>query len=383
MTDKETRLRVGQVPVPSFPSVACAAAPSLKEARIALLTTAALFPRGQSDWRRGDESFRVLRTEQDNVMLGHQSANFDQSGFAQDLNTVFPIQRLLEMAEREEIGSVAPRHLSFLGTQNETMDTIRYDSGPLAAELLRKDGVDVVLTLPVCPLCTRTSGTLAHVLEAHGIATVSISLVRGISERLRPPRTLFCEFPFGRPLGKPGDAEFQSCVLRSALALTSRTDVPVLENFEEPVHSDEGGTFTCQIPPSLDESEQEPAVREAKAYLNAYRRSAARRGRSLVGRAIEPDRVPSAVNAFIEYLSDRSLSHFDGLGHPTSLAMDIRAYYEEAAMELSEMPLGARATDRWFFSSTDSGRLLVEVRKAMASAGVAKEVWHGLAARGE
>jgi D-proline reductase (dithiol) PrdB len=58
---------------------------------------------------------------------------------------VFPIDRLRELADADRIGSVAPRHLSFMGAQHETLTTMRLDSGPAAAKLLRRDGVDVVV----------------------------------------------------------------------------------------------------------------------------------------------------------------------------------------------------------------------------------------------
>ena len=64
---------------------------------------------------------------------------------------VFPLDRLHELAAEGVIGSVAPRHLAFVGNNHhdETLTTIRLDSGPAAAALLREDGVDVVLLTPV------------------------------------------------------------------------------------------------------------------------------------------------------------------------------------------------------------------------------------------
>ena len=51
---------------------------------------------------------------------------------------------------RVAIGSVASRHLSFMGAQTDhTLTTLRLDTGPAAARLLLDDGVDVVLLTPV------------------------------------------------------------------------------------------------------------------------------------------------------------------------------------------------------------------------------------------
>jgi hypothetical protein len=65
-----------------------------------------------------------------------------------DLNVVFPIDRLLELEARGEIGSVSDVHISVAGNQFD-LSGIRLDGGPAAAALLNKHEVDVVLLTPV------------------------------------------------------------------------------------------------------------------------------------------------------------------------------------------------------------------------------------------
>lgn len=48
-------------------------------------------------------------------------------------------------------------------------------------------------------------GLVQREIEAAGIPTVSISIVREITERLAPPRAVFVKWPFGHPLGEPGN----------------------------------------------------------------------------------------------------------------------------------------------------------------------------------
>jgi D-proline reductase (dithiol) PrdB len=125
-----------------------AVAPQLRDATVALVTTAALMHPGQP-WAPGTHEFRVFdRDELDDVIVGHNSTNFDRLGQIADRNVVFPIDRLLEMEAERTIGKVAPRHLAFLGSTLE-LSTFKLDTGPAAAELLRADGVDVVLLTPV------------------------------------------------------------------------------------------------------------------------------------------------------------------------------------------------------------------------------------------
>lgn len=56
-------------------------------------------------------------------------------------------------------------------------------------------------------------------LEAQGIATVSISLIREHSVALKAPRALWVPFVLGRPLGAPNEHAFQHRVLKEALDL--------------------------------------------------------------------------------------------------------------------------------------------------------------------
>lgn len=59
--------------------------------------------------------------------------------------------------------------------------------------------------------------------------TASVTMMREITAKVRPPRALEVPYPLGYPFGEPGVAETQHTVLRRLLSLLSRTDVPVLE----------------------------------------------------------------------------------------------------------------------------------------------------------
>jgi hypothetical protein len=80
-------------------------------------------------------------------------------------------------------------------------------------------------------MCVQTVGLVQLAIEREGIATVSISLLREVTEIIRPPRALFVPFPMGYPLGRPNDEKFQHHVIRQALALLERNDLPVLDKF--------------------------------------------------------------------------------------------------------------------------------------------------------
>ena len=80
-------------------------------------------------------------------------------------------------------------------------------------------------------MCNQSVGLIQRHIEYAGITTVSISLLREITEKTRPPRALFVPFPLGYPLGEPNNPELQTRIIHAAFALLSRNDCPVLEAF--------------------------------------------------------------------------------------------------------------------------------------------------------
>jgi hypothetical protein len=82
-------------------------------------------------------------------------------------------------------------------------------------------------------MCHQTVGLVAGELEKKGIATTSVTMLREITEKVRPPRALVVPFPLGYPLGRPNDAALQTKILRAALALLIHPGpAPVLEEFK-------------------------------------------------------------------------------------------------------------------------------------------------------
>lgn len=148
-SDELVRRNVDGVEVFDFGGTPAAVAPPLSHARVAIVTTAGLRADGGAVWTQG-QGFVALDAAERALTLAHASPNFDRTGIVSDLNVVYPVDRLDELAARGEIGSVASQHLSFMGAQpDHTLATLRLDSGPAAAELLKADGVDVVLLTPV------------------------------------------------------------------------------------------------------------------------------------------------------------------------------------------------------------------------------------------
>lgn len=122
--------------------------PPLSQRRIAIVSTAGLHRPGEPTFAPGSGDYRVIpRTfPSGELQMSHISSNFDRSGYQQDVNVVFPIDRLMELEGRGEVGSAADFHYSFMGaTQPERMEAPARE----LADLLKKDRVNGVILCPV------------------------------------------------------------------------------------------------------------------------------------------------------------------------------------------------------------------------------------------
>ena len=147
--DALIRSRMKSLDMPDIGEHAFVHPPALEEATVAVVTSAGLQRPGDEIWSQGNQSFRQFGASERDLTLSHVSNNFDRSGFVADLNVVYPLDRLEELAADGVIGSVSDVHFSFMGALDETMSTLRQDTGPAAAEILKQAGTDVVLLTPV------------------------------------------------------------------------------------------------------------------------------------------------------------------------------------------------------------------------------------------
>jgi len=223
--------------------------------------------------------------------------------------------------------------------------------------------------------------TLAHVFEAAGIATVTLSSMIAVTEKMSPPRSLFGEFPLGRPLGKPDDPEFQHDVLARAFALLDAPSGPVIETHPEVISADETALI-CSIPATYDPSRPR-AVDEAIGIRGAYDRSLAARGVTSVGRVVDADGVVDILGALDRIVNGEPWKEAGLPGDkPNTIALchDLRTYYEEAALELVDgPPPDGRAAEAWFFDDTEAGQTVLAARRALQEQGAPHPVWFYMA----
>ncbi len=154
-TNRTVKSWIKREPTREFPWTALTK--PLNECTVAIISTGAVAlkedepfdQQGERDnpwW--GDPTYRTLprtTTEKDvNVYHLHIETSFAE----QDLNTIFPLQRLLELEEAGEIGRSAPTHYSFMGYILDTQELIE-ETTPAIIKQLQAEAVDVVLLIPV------------------------------------------------------------------------------------------------------------------------------------------------------------------------------------------------------------------------------------------
>jgi D-proline reductase (dithiol) PrdB len=126
----------------------------LCEARVAVVTTAAFFmpdqPPFDTSIRGGDYSYRIIPVDTDlsTLNIAHRSEAFDARGITSDKNVALPLDRLKSLAKDGIIGSVAPRHFSFMGSIAAPGRLIAR-TAPEVARMLVEDAADIVLLTPV------------------------------------------------------------------------------------------------------------------------------------------------------------------------------------------------------------------------------------------
>ena len=136
------------LPLPSFNDTPFVAGPPLAARRVALISTAGLSRRSDHRFAAGDADYRVLpgNLAGNDLIMSHISVNYDRTGFQEDVNVVFPIDRLRELADARIVGSMADLHYSFMGA------TSPEDLEPAAKTLaghLKADDVNAVVLVPV------------------------------------------------------------------------------------------------------------------------------------------------------------------------------------------------------------------------------------------
>jgi len=114
--------------------------------RIAIVSTAAVSKRGERPFSWLARDHRVINKDDRDLVMTHVAVEYDRTGWQQDVNTIIPLDRLSEMEQSGEIGSVANEHYTFMGAA-DPVDMLK--SAAVAADNMKQDNVNTVFLIPV------------------------------------------------------------------------------------------------------------------------------------------------------------------------------------------------------------------------------------------
>ena len=123
----------------------------LNEARLTFVSTAGVQPRGTLPFDTvhpvGDYTFRRVPSNLAPPDLEIHQLKYPTVGAMKDLNVIFPIERLQELAIEGLIGGLAPNFFSFIG-YNMDPERLERTLAETIAEAVVADGADVALLSP-------------------------------------------------------------------------------------------------------------------------------------------------------------------------------------------------------------------------------------------
>ena len=120
---------------------------TLNEMRIALVSSTGVYLDGQEPYQEhNDDTYRVLPGDFDPHHVHIKHGHYDSSAAEKDLNCVFPIDRLRELAADGLIKAVSNKHIGFKGASTDLKRQYEHLAPAIAHEIERSHADGVILT---------------------------------------------------------------------------------------------------------------------------------------------------------------------------------------------------------------------------------------------
>ncbi|HEY7163842.1 MAG TPA: glycine/sarcosine/betaine reductase selenoprotein B family protein [Candidatus Binatia bacterium] len=121
----------------------------LSKATVALVTSAGVHRKDQPGFNiaddLGDLTFRIIKGDVNasDLMVTHH--HYDHGDADADVNVVFPIEPLRELAAEGFIGAVAGEHIGYMGFTMRLKDMYEQTAPEIASEIDKKSRADIVV----------------------------------------------------------------------------------------------------------------------------------------------------------------------------------------------------------------------------------------------
>ncbi|MFC4769069.1 glycine/sarcosine/betaine reductase selenoprotein B family protein [Effusibacillus consociatus] len=122
----------------------------LTQAKVALLSSGGVFHKNQEGFNpvKNDFTYRVIEKSTNPIDLHILHDSYDHSGAKQDINCVFPYQRLQELEDKRVINQFSQRAFTFMG-RIFSKTKLMQELVPALLDELHADQVDAALLVPV------------------------------------------------------------------------------------------------------------------------------------------------------------------------------------------------------------------------------------------
>ncbi len=194
--------------------------------KIIIISTAGVTPKNFT--HPENENFILIHstTPASELEIGHR--HFNSGILENDLNPVFPTDRLRELQTEGKIGGPTDQHISVFGF-HLLQSRVKREIAPRIAEIADAQEAGAALFVAGCMVCHRTAQGIQRVVEAYGIPTVMITQHPAVTRMGHPPRALYpMGFRPGHAAGLPNQPELQRQVIMDALELLVTLDEPGL-----------------------------------------------------------------------------------------------------------------------------------------------------------
>jgi D-proline reductase (dithiol) PrdB len=123
--------------------------PALLRATVAIVSSAGVHRRDQTPFNiaddLGDLTFRVIAGDVNTSDLSVTHHHYDHTDADADVNIVFPIEPLRELAREGFIAAVAPEHIGYMGFTMRLKEMYERTAPEIANEIDKKSRADVVV----------------------------------------------------------------------------------------------------------------------------------------------------------------------------------------------------------------------------------------------
>ncbi len=121
----------------------------LSRATVALVTAGGVHRKDQPPFNIADElgdlTYRIIGGEDDASELMVTHHHYDHSDADRDINVIFPIDPLRELAQEGFIGAVAREHIGYMGYTMQLKQMYELTAPQIAEEIDKKSRADIVI----------------------------------------------------------------------------------------------------------------------------------------------------------------------------------------------------------------------------------------------